>query len=53
MKNPLRILAIISAMFNEKISKMNQGVQGLSQRGYYHRYMGKSKTFKKNKRKGL
>lgn len=47
---PASLLAIMSAMLNEKIFMANQEFQ---QRGYYYRYTGKSKTFKKNKRRGL
>jgi hypothetical protein len=43
-------LTLMSAALSEQVAKFN--IQTAS-RGYYHRFTGKSKTFKKNKRRGL
>jgi hypothetical protein len=48
--NPLAALALMMASVKDLIFKHNMQ---MDQRGYYHRYTGHSKTFKKNKRKGL
>lgn len=51
-KGKVGILAFLSAMIDEAI---RLAPRGLVDRGgqYYTRFMGKSRTFKKNRRKGL
>jgi hypothetical protein len=51
LKKILGMLGLVMA--GKGIDRLAMAAASTPQAGYYHRYTGRSKTFKKNKRRGL